>query len=269
MSDSVIGMTEFHGACIPSVWAQAIRAMVANVAETNAIVLIRGEPGTGKDLMAHVIHAASSRHRHPFIKISCTANPVDRLASMLFGHERGAFAGAVRRMLGGVEFANHGTLFLDEIGMLPRALQPGLLRVLQDHEFSRIGGREVIRVDVRLVAATTQSLRVTATSGGFWENSHGLKVVDLQIPPLRERRHEIPALASFFLIRFTKQYDRDAELDRETLALLTEYSWPGNVRELKDIVRRFVVVGDPRQIHEEIHSRLRLIRPSPATLESA
>src|SRR5262249_2467113 len=162
---------------------------------------------------------------------------------------------------GRLEFANHGTLFLDDIDQLPRALQPVLLRAIQEGQFWRIGGREVIRVDVRLIAATTQSLASTASLDRFSEDSHGLRVVDLQIPPRPVRRADLPALASSVLSRFIEQYPRPAKLSAEILALFSEYSWPSNIRELEELVRRLVVTDDPRAIQEEIRFQLRLARP--------
>lgn len=246
----------YDGALITGSLAQAIEEVAARLAGTSAIVVIRGEPGTGKDLMARFIHLASSRNRHPFIKINC-ALPAERLASELFGHERGAFAEAHRRKLGKLEFANNGTLFLDEIDLLPRAIQPGLLQAVQTQGFRRLGGQEVLRVDVQVLASTTRGRPVTLGEDEFGEEAHRLTVLDLQLPPLRERKEDLPALATWFLARFNAQYHRTAALSPETLALFAEYPWPGNIRELEDTVRRLAVTGDPTPIHEEIRFRLR------------
>ena len=248
------------GVMVPGPWTQAIAEVVARVEDTNAIVLIRGEPGTGKDTLARLIHAASSRAPHLFVKIDCAALPPDRLATELFGHERGAFEGATRRRLGKLEFAHRGTLFLAEIGRLPRALQPKLLATLRNHTFSRIGGHEAISVDVRLLATTTETLRVSAGADRFWDDSLPLRVVDLQLPPLRARKEDLPALAAHLLASMNEQYRRDVELSSDTLALFTEYAWPGNVRELERVVRRLAVGEDPAQIHAEIQARLGLFR---------
>jgi DNA-binding NtrC family response regulator len=268
MSEIFAGMIEYQKALITSDWVQAIEELTAQIADTKTIVLVRGESGAGKECIARLIHGASARSQHAFIKVNA-ALPEDRLAPELCGHEREAFAGVFRRKLGRLEFAHHGTLFLDNIELFPPALQPALLRVVQEGQFFRIGGREVIRVDVRLIAATTQSLEVTASRDRFSEDSQGLRVVDLQIPPLRDRRDDIPALASFFSSRFTEQYHRPTELSPEILALFSEYSWPRNIRELEEFVRRLVVTGDPCPVQEEIRSHLRLARPGPGTLLSA
>jgi len=262
-------MFEYHGAFLTGAWVRALEKVMARLVDTQAIVLIRGESGTGKDRLARVIHTASRRHPHSFIKINCAAIPPERLALELFGHERGAFAGASRRKLGKLEFAHQGTLYLDEIGALPRALQPKLLKVLQDQACSRIGGQEVIRVDVQLIGATTQGLAVPAGPEGVWEDAHSLKVVEIRIPPLRERKDEPSALAAHFLDQFNQRYQRTVELSPETLALFAEYSWPGNVRELQTLVRDLVLTADPRPSHEVIHSRLWLREPSRATGQTA
>lgn len=250
-------------------WAQAMERMLAQLAETPAIVLLRGEPGTGKDVMARLIHQASSRRRYPFVKINCACVLPERLASELFGHERGAFPGATRRTLGKVEFAHRGTLYLDEIGALPRGLQPKLLQLFQTQGFSRLGGQEVRRADVQILASTTQPLVVPAGCKGFWLDAHRLKVVDILLPPLRERQGELPDLARWFLARFNARYHRAAALSAETLALFREYSWPGNIRELEGMVRELVVTGECARIHAEIRARLRRQGPPRRTVQPA
>jgi two-component system response regulator AtoC len=237
---------------------RAIRRIIEEVAGTNAAVLIRGESGVGKDLVARAIHAASTRQQHPWIKVNCAALPAELLESELFGHERGAFTGAHRRKLGKFEFAHRGTIFLDEVGELPLPLQPKLLHVLQDLAFSRIGGRELIHVDVRVVASTNRDLENALEAGQFREDLYyRLNVVEIRVPPLRERREEIPALATYFLSTFNRQYQRDVKLDGEVLDLFGEYTWPGNVRELENMVRRLVVLANAKPVYEELLARLR------------
>ncbi len=222
---------------------RAIREMVENIADTDTTVLIRGESGVGKDLVARAIHAASARHARPFVKVNCAALPTELLESELFGHERGAFTGAYRRKLGQVEYANRGTLYLDEIGELPRGVQAKLLHVLQDLKFSRVGGRAPISVDVRIIAATNRDLERAIARQEFREDLYyRLNVVEIRVPPLRERPEEIPGLIAYFLERFNAQYGKSKRLDPDTLALLEQHPWPGNVRELENAIRRMVVL---------------------------
>jgi two-component system response regulator AtoC len=269
--DSTRYLAEYAPLFIHSQKMRTIKEIVEEVADTGATILLRGESGVGKDVVARAIHAASSRQDRLIVKVNCAALPAELLESELFGHEKGAFTGAHQRKLGKFEFANKGTIFLDEIGELPRPLQAKLLHVLQDFEFSRIGGREVIRVDVRVIASTNRNLEPALGSGEFREDLYyRLCVVELWIPPLRERKEEIPALASLFLARFNQQYGRELQFSPETIALFTAYSWPGNVRELENIIRRLVVLGNVQQVHEEIIARLRAAtsksppRPEPA-----
>jgi len=237
---------------------RAIGTVIENVADTDATVLIRGESGVGKDLVARAIHAASSRRRGPFVKVNCAAIPVGLLESEFFGHEKGAFTGAHRRKHGQFEYANQGTIYLDELAELPLALQAKLLHVLQDFQFSRVGGHQLLEVDTRVIAATNRDLEDAMARGEFREDLYyRLNVVEIKVPPLRERREEIPALASRFLARFNSQYGRQKQLMPETLARLTEYSWPGNVRELENVIRRLAVLGDDEQAMEALMSRSR------------
>jgi two-component system, NtrC family, response regulator AtoC len=224
---------------------RAIKNMVMAIADTDATVLLRGESGVGKEVIARAIHEASTRSSHSFIKVNCAALPAELLESELFGHEKGAFTGAHRRKLGRFEYATHGTLYLDEIGELPVALQPKLLHVLQDFEFFRVGGHEPLSADVRIIAATNRNLELAMQQGQFREDLfYRLNVVDIHIPPLRERREEIPLLAARFLEVFKQQYHRDADLTPQAMATFMEYSWPGNIRELENVVRRFVLLGE-------------------------
>jgi len=231
------------GSLKSSVRIRDIEEKISRVVHTDAIALIRGKRGVGKDFVARLIHSVSPRQGRPFIKVNCATTPGERLESELFGHEKGAFPEGHRRKIGRFEFANTGTIFLDEIGEVPPSLQGKLLQVLRDHQFSRIGGREMIQVDVRVVVSTTPKAEGAAGMGGFWEELSRLNAVEIDIPPLRERTEEIPHLALSFLARFNEQYQQNVELSRATLAVLMEYPWPGNVRELEDVIRRFVVTG--------------------------
>ena len=235
---------------------RAIWTVIENIADTDATVLIRGESGVGKDLVARAIHAASSRRHGPFVKVNCAAIPLGLLESEFFGHEKGAFTGAHRRKHGQFEYANQGTIYLDELAELPLALQAKLLHVLQDFQFSRVGGHQLLEVDTRVIAATNRDLEDAMARGEFREDLYyRLNVVEIKVPPLRERREEIPALASRFLARFNSQYRRQKQLMPETLARLTEYSWLGNVRELENVIRRLVVLGDGEQAIEALVTR--------------
>ncbi len=218
--------------------------MIVQVAPTTATALIRGESGVGKELVARAIHAMSPRVDGPFVKVNCAALPGALLESELFGHEKGAFTGAFSQKPGQFEYANQGTICLDEIGELPRELQAKLLHVIQDLQFSRVGGREVIRADVRIVATTNRDLEAAMSAGEFREDLYyRLNVVEILVPPLRERREAIPFLAELFLGRFNREYDREVHLTPEDAKMLNEHSWPGNVRELENAIRRLVVMG--------------------------
>ena len=224
---------------------RAIGALVDHIADTDATVLVRGESGVGKDVVARVIHARSARRHGPFVRVNCAAIPPGLLESELFGHEKGAFTGAIHRKLGRFEQANRGTIYLDEIGDLPLGLQAKLLHVLQDLRFSRVGGHALVGVEARVIAATNRDLETAMSRLEFREDLYyRLNVVDLRIPPLRERREEIPRLAAWFLDRFNRLYGRQKRLSPETLIRLDEYPWPGNVRELENTVRRMIVLAD-------------------------
>jgi two-component system, NtrC family, response regulator AtoC len=254
---------------------RALGHLIQEVARTDATVLVRGESGVGKNLAARAIHAASPRRDKPFVLVNCAALPADLLESELFGHEKGAFTGAHRRKLGQFEFANGGTICLDEIGELPRSLQAKLLHVLQDLQFSRVGGRELLRVDVRVVATTNRNLEAAMQDGDFREDLYyRLYVIEIHVPPLRERREAIPALAEHFLSRSNGQYHRGVMLPPDLLALMGEYHWPGNVRELENFIRRLVVLGDPERARQDIASRVAAARQkglldAPASPEPA
>ena len=242
---------------------QAIKKIIEEVADTDATVLVRGESGVGKEVVARAIHAASSRNDRPFVKVNCAALPAELLESELFGHERGAFTGAYRRKPGKFELAHTGTIFLDEIVEIDRSIQAKLLHVLQDREFYRVGGRELLRMDVRVIASTNRNLEAALSTGEFREDLYyRLNVVTIRIPPLRERSGEIPALVSYFLTRFNREYSRNVQCSSETIALLGEHSWPGNIRELENLIRRLVVLGDIQQVHEELLAHPRNIKPT-------
>ena len=227
---------------------RAIGAIIQSISDTDTTVLIRGESGVGKDLIARAVHRASTRRDGPFVKVNCAAIPQDLLESQLFGHEKGSFTGAHRRKFGQFEYANKGTLFLDEIAELPLALQAKLLHVLQDFRFSRVGGHGLMDVDARVIAATNRDLEAAMERGLFREDLYyRLNVVEIRVPPLRERRDEIPALAAYFLAKFNAQYGRKKQLSPDTIARLQEYPWSGNVRELENAVRRLVVLTDGEQ----------------------
>jgi len=223
---------------------QALK-QVEIVAPTDATVLVLGETGTGKELIARAIHDASPRRRRPFIKMNCAAIPSSLLESELFGHERGAFTGAVAQRIGRFELADGGTLFLDEVGEIPLELQPKLLRVLQERELERLGGTRTLRFDVRVVAATNRDLRGMVGTQRFRDDLYyRLNVFPIAIPPLRERPEDIEALVHHFVHQFARRMNRDIDLiPNETLDALRRHPWPGNVRELENVIQRAVILS--------------------------
>ena len=231
----------------------ALCESVARIASSNATVVIHGESGVGKELLAASLHYNSTRAQKPFVKVNCGAIPEGLLESEFFGHEKGAFTGAVARRTGRFEHADGGTLFLDEIGELPLALQVKLLRVLQDREFERVGGDKTLRVDVRLVAATNRDLEAMVAAGTFRSDLfYRLNVVSLTVPPLRERVDDIAVLAAHFLRKFTAEHGREIDgFDDHALAVMQRYAWPGNVRELSNAVERAVVMSSGSTIFAE------------------
>lgn len=239
---------------------QAVLALVERVAPTNATVLIGGESGVGKDLVARAIHEHSRRSSGPFLKINSTAIPENLLESELFGYEKGAFSGATTSKPGKFELADKGTLFLDEIGDVPAAIQVKLLRVLQDREFERLGGTKTLKVDVRLIAATNRDLRAALEEGTFREDLYyRLNVVGIEIPPLREHKEDIPALADFFLEKAARESGEPLrKLTPEAVQRLVAFHWPGNVRELENVIARSVTLSssavlDAADIHLDSH----------------
>ena len=247
-----------------------VHDLINRVADTDVTVLIRGESGTGKELVARAVHRASPRRDRVFVKVNCAALPSELLESELFGFERGAFTGAIQHKPGKFEFANHGTMFLDEISEMQLPLQAKLLQVLQDGEFARLGSRDDVRVDVRIVAATNRDLDQAVANGLFREDLFfRLNVVCITLPPLRQRRDEIPALMHLFLNHYSDHYNKPRfEPAHDTLRLFSEYEWPGNVRELENLVKRMVILGtdEPvrRDLAEAIAGRTRAPGPIPA-----
>ncbi|MEK6711319.1 MAG: sigma-54 dependent transcriptional regulator [Nitrospinota bacterium] len=222
-----------------------VKEMVRQVAPTSATVLILGESGTGKELVASALHSLSDRKGGPFIKLNCAALPETLIESELFGYERGAFTGAAQRKEGRFRLAHGGTIFLDEIGDMPLALQPKILRVLQEGEFERVGGTETLKVDVRIAASTNRDLEREVAGRAFREDLYyRLNVISLHLPPLRERRSDVPLLAEHFLQRYAAKNNRPVRgFSREAVEILTNYDWPGNVRELENTVERAVVLS--------------------------
>ena len=223
----------------------ALINMAGRVAASRATVLIQGESGTGKELLARLIHQLSTRSAHPIIAVNCGALHENLLESELFGHEKGAFTGATARRIGRFEEADGGTLFLDEIGELSQAVQVKLLRFLQEHEFQRLGGNQILRSDVRVISATNKNLEQRVKEGAFREDLfYRLNVVTMSIPPLRERKEDIPPLIDHFLKRYAEENGKAIEgLSREAQDVLLKYDYPGNVRELENIIERAVVIA--------------------------
>ena len=231
-----------------------VRDLIERVSDTDVTVLIRGESGTGKELVARALHERSLRKDRPFVKVNCAALPTELLESELFGFEKGAFTGAIQQKPGKFEFANHGTMFLDEIGEISYPLQAKLLQVLQDGEFSRLGGKSDVQVDVRLVAATNRDLETAVASGQFREDLYfRLNVVTINLPPLRERREEIPLLTEYFLKKYSVQYNKPVtSISADLASHFMTFDWPGNVRQLENLIKRMVVLGSEPAIMKEL-----------------
>jgi two-component system response regulator AtoC len=226
---------------------QDVRDAIAEAALLDVTVLVTGETGTGKELVAQAVHYLGGRRHAPFVKVNCVAVARELLESELFGDERGAFTGAHEPKIGHLEAANHGTLFLDEIGDLHPALQAKLLHVLEDGQFSRVGGRSTIKGNVRIVAATNEDLEASVAAGLFREDLfYRLNVIRIVVPPLRKRPEEIPVLANYFAQRYSRLFQREGfTLPPETIHRLTQHSFPGNVRELENVIKRMIVQRDP------------------------
>ena len=265
-SDSKVTAGQLLGT---SAQMREVHDLIHRVADTDVTVLVRGESGTGKELVARAIHAHSSRRQRTFVKVNCAALPSELLESELFGFERGAFTGAIQHKPGKFEFASQGTMFLDEISEMPIALQAKLLQVLQDGEFSRLGGREDVKVDARIVAATNRDLDLAVSTGQFREDLFfRLNVVCITLPPLRQRRDEIGGLVDLFLHHYAQHYNKPRiSLSPDTLALFQQHYWPGNVRELENLIKRAVVLGSDesirRELAESISGRLSHTGPIP------
>jgi len=231
-----------------------VREIIEQVADTDITVLVRGESGTGKEVVARALFQLGNRRSRPFVKVNCAALPSELLESELFGFEKGAFTGAQKRKLGKFEYANQGTIFLDEISEMAPGLQAKLLQVLQDGEFSRLGGESDVRVDARIIAATNRNLEEAVRKGEFREDLYyRLNVVTIQIPPLRDRIDAVPLLVEHFLRMYNEQYNKKLEkLTPEMMKVLMEYHWPGNVRELENMIKRMVVLGSEQTVLQEL-----------------
>ncbi|HSN90574.1 MAG TPA: sigma-54 dependent transcriptional regulator [Anaeromyxobacteraceae bacterium] len=243
---------------------------VRKVAATDATVLVLGESGTGKELVARALHAQGPRRDGPFVSVSCAALPEALLESELFGHERGAFTGAIRRKLGRFELAHQGTLFLDEVGEIPPAVQVKLLRVLAERRFERVGGEEPVEVDVRVVSATHRDLAALVAAGRFREDLYyRLAVVPVSLPPLRERPGDVEELAAWFVEKLAPRLGRRVKgFTPEALALLRGHAWPGNVRELENVVEQAVVFAEGEQVRpEDLPEGIRRSPPAPPPVE--
>jgi transcriptional regulator with GAF, ATPase, and Fis domain len=229
---------------------QVVLSRVAKVAPTDSTVLVTGETGTGKELIARAIHKRSRRASRAFVSVNCAAIPRDLIASELFGHEKGAFTGATQRRLGRFESADGGTIFLDEIGELPSEMQIALLRVLQEREFQRVGGNESIKTDVRVVAATNRDLKAAITDGSFRDDLfYRINVFPIEVPPLRERREDIPLLVEYFVDRYASQAGKKITgISKKSMELLRSYKWPGNIRELQNVIERSVIISDSENL---------------------
>jgi len=250
---------------------QEVRDLIERVSDTDVTVLIRGESGVGKELVARALHEQSLRKDKPFVKVNCAALPTELLESELFGFEKGAFTGAIQHKPGKFEFANHGTMFLDEIGDMSFPLQAKLLQALQDGEFSRLGGKADVRVDVRVITATNCDLESAVAGGRFREDLYfRLNVVTITIPPLRERREEIPMLTDHFVKKYSVQYNKPFPGTSAELAnLFLEYEWPGNVRQLENMIKRMVVLGSEAPIVQELQQPASPLHHWPHTTSSS
>jgi transcriptional regulator with GAF, ATPase, and Fis domain len=224
---------------------QPVLARIARVAPTDSTVLINGETGTGKELIARAVHRQSRRSAHPFVSVNCSALAPSLISSELFGHERGAFTGAVQRHLGRFEMADGGTIFLDEVGELLPETQAALLRVLQEREFERVGGERPVHVDVRVIAATNRDLEAAVANGEFRQDLfYRLHVFPIEAPPLRERKDDIPLLVEYFVQRYANRAGKYIRsIDKKALDLLQRHDWPGNVRELQNVIERSVILS--------------------------
>jgi two-component system, NtrC family, response regulator AtoC len=257
-SDAFIGWSE-------SPAMQQVALIIEQVSDSDVTVLIRGESGVGKELVARAIHQRSTRRSKPFVKVNCAALPAELLESELFGHEKGAFTGAATTRIGKFEQAHGGTIFLDEIGEMKPALQAKLLHVLQDAEFTKLGSNKKINVDVRVVTATNRDLEQMIVRGDFREDLYyRLKVIEAYVPPLRERRDEIAKLTDYFIAKYSQRYNRPVRpLSGELRQLFLTYEWPGNVRELENMIKRFVILQDEQLVLRELNKPRLVPNPPP------
>jgi formate hydrogenlyase transcriptional activator len=246
-----------------------VLAQVETVAPTGSTVLICGETGTGKELIAQAIHNLSPRHGNAFVKLNCAAIPTGLLESEMFGHERGAFTGAIAQRIGRFELANRGSMFLDEVGEIPLELQTKLLRVLQEREFERLGSSRTIRTDARLIAATNRDLTEMVEQRLFRADLYyRLNVFPITIPPLRERREDIPLLVRYFVQQFARRMNkRIATIPTETMQALTGYHWPGNIRELQNLIERAVIIS-PGPVLQAPVRELKRSEPAAAPVQT-
>src|ERR1700723_739663 len=244
LRDEVDRVSTFEDIVGTSQALELVLSRASKVAATDSTVLITGETGTGKELVARAIHRRSKRSSCAFVSVNCATIPRDLIASELFGHEKGAFTGATQRRLGRFELAERGTIFLDEVGELPAETQIALLRVLQEHEFERVGGTGPIRTDVRVIAATNRDLEAAIAAGIFRSDLfYRLNVFPIEMPPLRKRREDIPVLVEYFIDRFARKAGKSIRaVNKKSLELIQSYSWPGNIRELQNIIERSVIV---------------------------
>lgn len=242
-----------------------VLAQIETVAETDATVLLLGETGTGKDLLARAIHQSSPRRGRTFVKLNCSAIPSTLLESELFGHERGAFTGAINQKIGRLELAHQGTLFLDEVGDLPLELQPKLLRAIQDKQFERLGGTRTISVDARIIAATNRDLGKMVKEGQFRDDLYyRLRVFPISIPPLREHREDIPLLVRHFVAKYARGLGkRIRTIPSKDMQTLAQWDWPGNIRELEHFIERAVILSKGPVLHAPL-AELRVMEKAGA-----
>jgi formate hydrogenlyase transcriptional activator len=250
---------------------QTVLSRVSKVAPTDSTVLITGETGTGKELVARAIHRRSRRSSRAFVSVNCAAIPRDLIASELFGHEKGAFTGALQRRVGRFELAEGGTIFLDEVGELPTETQIALLRVLQEREFDRVGGSRPIRADVRVIAATNRDLEAAVNAGSFRSDLfYRLNVFPMEIPSLRERRVDIPLLVEYFVDRYARKAGKNIKrVSKKTLDSLQSYPWPGNIRELQNVIERSVILCETEIFSIEENWLPHQPAPTPASRQQA
>src|SRR5579862_815517 len=274
LEDEMRGEMDFEGIVGQSTALRHVLELVETVAPSDSTVLLLGETGTGKELIARAIHDRSRRNSRTLVKLNCAAIPTGLLESELFGHEKGAFTGAVAQKIGRLELADKGSLFLDEIGEIPLELQPKLLRVIQDQEFERIGSNHTIRVNVRLIAATNRDLGESIAHREFRSDLYyRLSVFPVLVPPLRERREDIPLLVQYFVQKFARSLNRQVEsIPKETMTALTEWHWPGNIRELENLMERSVILSEGSVLNvpiSELRGRRALTAPVDHTLDQA